>query len=441
MVALPFVRFAYRAPALHVVLETTNAIIAALVAFLVYGRFRENRRMQELLLVLGLCSVATANLVLTALPAAATIGHGVEADPWAGLALRLVGILLVAGAALTPPSSSARGHQPAIATAALVAGIVLIGALSATVGDRLPPPVNLSHPPGNGSGPALVSHPAVLAVQALGALLYAIAALWFTGHARRTGDELLRWVGAGCVLGSASRVHYLLFPSLYSDYVYTGDVLRLASYAFMLVGAAREIRSYWELREQNAVLEDRRRMARDLHDGLTQELSYISAQSQRLAARPGDTAVIERIETAAGRALDEARRAIAALTHRPEEAFPQQLQHLVEDMAHRYDVTAVTDLETTAEVDPAQAEALLRIVGEAVRNGVRHGHADRMEIRLRAQPLCLAVSDNGQGFPVGRNRPGAFGITSMRERARALGAELEIQSTPGEGTRVRITWP
>src|SRR5215217_7301727 len=70
VVALPFVRFAYHAPALHVVLETANALAALFVGYLVYGRYAQNRKLQDLLLVLALYTVAIANLALTALPSA-----------------------------------------------------------------------------------------------------------------------------------------------------------------------------------------------------------------------------------------------------------------------------------------------------------------------------------------------------------------------------------
>jgi signal transduction histidine kinase len=288
----------------------------------------------------------------------------------------------------------------------------------------------------------MVAHPAVLAAQAVGAVLYAVAAVAFTRQSARTADALLRWVGAACVLAAAARVHYLLFPSLYSDYVHTGDVLRLGFYLVLLVGAAAEIRSYWELRLQAAVHDDRRRMARELHDGLTQELTYISSQSRRLVGRPGDTATAERISAAAGRALDEARRAVAALVRPLDQPFAQALQNLVDELADRYDVKIVTHLDGGTHPDALQGETLLRIVGEAVRNAVRHGGANRIEIRLNASPLCLSIADDGAGFDPDRpqgHRPGGFGLTSMRDRAQSLGAVLSIDSSPGEGTTVMVT--
>ena len=238
-------------------------------------------------------------------------------------------------------------------------------------------------------------------------------------------------------------MHYLLFPSLYSEYVYTGDVLRLGFFLFLLVGASREITSFWSAKAQSAVLEDRRRIARDLHDGLIQELSYIHAQASWLGTRPGDTVTVERIGGAAARAIDESRRALAALT-RPDDAhLPVVLRQALEEMASRYDVKILTQLDDDAESDAPMAEALLRIAGEAVRNAVRHGKAERIEVTLTAGPLTLTVADNGQGFPADRvdgGRASGFGLTSMRERAEGIGAHLTIDSAPGEGTTVRVSW-
>jgi signal transduction histidine kinase len=236
-------------------------------------------------------------------------------------------------------------------------------------------------------------------------------------------------------------VHYLLFPSLYSDYVYTGDVLRLGFYLLLLVGAAREIRSFWELTTRTAVLEARRRMARDLHDGLAQELAFLWSQSRALAGGSPDSAAVERIGGAASRALDEARRAIAALTRPLDEPFARVLQQVADDLGSRYDVKVVSTVDPEVEVSAAHGEALVRIAAEAVRNAVRHGKAEQIDLALTAEPLCLSITDDGQGFaaaPDASGRAGGFGLTSMRERARAIGAEFSISSPPGQGTTVRV---
>jgi signal transduction histidine kinase len=442
VLVLPFVRFAYRAPALHIVLETTNALIALLVGYLVYGRFQQSHRLQELLLVLGLCTVAVANLVLTALPTAVTIGSDEEFSRWAALAIRFLGTLLLTAAAVTTARIHVEARQ-ALPVVLLLAGLVLAaGAAGLVWGGHLPPTVNPGADLGDASRPRLVAHPLVLATQAVGAVLYGVAAVAFSRRSDRRGDEFFRWVGAACVLASASRVHYLLFPSLYSDYVYTGDVLRLGFYLLLLVGAAREIRSYWELRTSAAVLEARRRMARDLHDGLAQELSFLWSQSRALAADPPTERAVERIGGAASRALDEARRAIAALTRPLDEPIARVLQQVADDLGNRYDVKVVSTVDPDVEVSAAEGEGLVRIASEAVRNAVRHGGARQIDIVLRGEPLSLSIVDDGQGFVPGQGAAGltgGFGMTSMRERAKALGADFSVSSRPGHGTTVEVT--
>ena len=437
---LPFVRFAYPAPALHVVLETTNALIALLVAYLVYGRFRESRRWQDLLLLLALCTGATANLALTALPSAVALTSGDELHRWQALLIRLVGTLALTLAALAPVARRVRRRQAVWAAVSVAVVVVVVSATATLLGDRLPPTVDPALALPDASRPRLVAHPFVLAAQAVGAAMYAVAAVAFTRRGSRGQDELMRWLGAGCVLAAFSRVHYLLFPSLYSEFVYVGDAFRLGFFVFMLIGASREIRAYWAVRARAAVLEDRRRMARDLHDGLAQELTYIRAQSQRLADRP-DADIAQRITAAAGRAADEARRAISALTRPVSEAFPAALQRVADELAHRHDVKIVTDLDHAAEVSPSRDEALLRIVSEAVHNAVRHGQATRIEVRLTARPLEMTVTDDGRGFDASTRAAGGFGLTSMRERAEGVGAALDVSSVPGQGTTVAVRWP
>ena len=444
VVALPSVRFGYRSPALHVALETANALVALLVGYLVYGRFRESRRIQELLLVLALCTVAVANLILTAVPFAVAIGRGEDFNRWAAVGIRLLGTLLLTAAALVPPAATVDTQRArrVVLTLAVAVGTVAVAGL--VWGNELPPTVDPSVPLGDGSPPMVVAHPAVLVIQGVGAVLYGVSAVAFTRQAGRSADELFRWVAAGCVLAAFARVHYLLFPSLYSEYVYSGDVLRLGFYLFLLAGAAREIGSYWALRTRAAVLEDRRRMARDLHDGLSQELAYIWSQSRTLTGGASDAAVVERIAGAAGRALDEARRAIAALSRPLDEPFVRILQQVADDVAGRYDVKVRTALDPAFEVSPQDGEALVRIVMEAARNAVRHGRAAEIDLTLTAVPRSLAITDDGCGFSVGplaEGRAGGFGLTSMRERARALGAEFTVTSIPGAGATVRVTWP
>ena len=349
VLAVPALHFSYRAPALHVALETAEAMIALVVAYLVAGRFRANRRLQELLLVCGLVVLAGTNLLLSAIPSAVLLSQDQELSRWAPLVARLLGTLLVAAAALVSSADTVTAAQVRTVVTAVGAAVLLLVLLAFVMGDRLPPVVDPSVDLSDSTRPLLAGHPLTLIAQSVSGLLYAAAAVAFTRQAARAPDELLRWLGAGCALAAVARVDYLLFPSLYSDFVYLGDAFRLGFYLCLLVGAAREVRSYWA---RAAVLEDRRRLARDLHDGLTQELSYIWAQSRRLTQTPGDQQVVEQISGAAGRALDEARQAIAALTRPADQEFGQSLQQAVEDLGRRYQIRTATEIEPSVVVSP-----------------------------------------------------------------------------------------
>jgi hypothetical protein len=89
-------------------------------------------------------------------------------------------------------------------------------------------------PPPSAQHPMITGHPLLLAAQAVSALCFAVASLRFTMQASGTRDELLRWLGPGCALAALARVNYLLFPSLYTGWLYTGDLLRTGFYAMLL---------------------------------------------------------------------------------------------------------------------------------------------------------------------------------------------------------------
>jgi signal transduction histidine kinase len=191
-----------------------------------------------------------------------------------------------------------------------------------------------------------------------------------------------------------------------------------------------------------AIDEERRRIARDLHDGLAQELAYIKMEAQRMAAIvPGGRA--ERVAQAAERALAESRGAIAALRGDGDEAFLVELSELADELTSREGARLSLQLDPGIEIEREDREALLRIMREAISNGVRHGHATEVALELTGgKGLRMAVRDNGAGFvPGGPRRRRSFGLTSMSERARALGGNLTVESAPGEGTTVEVNLP
>ena len=429
--ALPNVRLAFGDASAHLAMETGIVIVALFAAFLVWGRYTQTRALGDLVLASSLALTAGANLVLAQLP---SLSDDASFSPWPPLALRVLATGLFATAAVLPRRPLRRPRRAQLVAAGLLAASVAGAvALGFTLGASLPRPVEAAVMAEATAHPVLTGHPVLQASDALVALLFVVAAVGFARQARHGEGGLIPWLAPAAVLGALSRVNYMLLPSLHSEFVALGDLFRLALYAVVLVGAAAVIRGTWHRLAELAVLEERRRVARDLHDGLSQELAYIAAHARELP-RGGDVA------GAAERALVESRRAIVALTRPLDEPLHAAVAEAAEEAARRTGGRVELELESGADVPLATREALVRIAGEAVANAIRHGRPQRVRVGLTSgPPLRLSVRDDGCGF--GGEGSRGFGITSMRERAQAIGGSFAISPAEGGGTRVEVVVP
>ena len=437
----PYLRFGYHSPELHLVLDSVDACIAMLLAYLLAGRLRRTHRLQDLLLVVGLVLLALVGLgvALTvhrfAEPTRQTLGV------WLPVTVRTAASIVIALAAVVPERTLTTrqiGRGARAAATGVLVGVVLLWVAK----NSLPIAVTAT-PPASAQRPVIDGHPALLAAQALSAACLLFASLRFARQAGEPGEEVLRWLGPGCALLGFARVNYLLFPSLYSGWFYTGDLLRTAGYACLLVGAAREIRGYWAGQADLAVVEDRRRLARELHDGVVQELSWIKSEARVLSRGAEGGATVRSILDASDRALDEARAAVDALGGDTDEALGYALHRSARDVAERHGARVVVDLDDAVRADQHQRHELARIVREAVGNALRHGGADcvRVTLQARAAGGRLVVRDDGRGFDTEAATYGSgYGLTSMRARAHQLPGSCVVTSEPGSGTTVEVTW-
>jgi signal transduction histidine kinase len=445
---VPDLRFAYHAPGLHVALESIAGVVGLLAAYLMAGRFRRTGYPGDLVLAWALGLLALGNLFLGALPAAVQPGsRDSNVLVWSALATRLLGATGFAVAALLPRRALRDRRRAEIVCAGATAGALLaVGAGAWLLRDVLPAALEPGISPADSNRPLVAGHPAVMTAQTAALALFTLAAVGFTRIAWRWNDELYGWLAASAVLSAGARLHYALFPSLYSEWVYTGDAFRLAAYVVLLVGAAREIGLHWRGEAEAAVLEERRRMARDLHDGLAQELAFISGQTARLATADAAPLVLGQVSAAADRALGEARRAIAALTRPLDEPLEAVLAEIAEEVAARSGLEVDFEASAHVEVPPATREELARVVREALTNAARHSRASRVRVTVsNGRGLRVSIADDGVGFDPARLRPpdlsGGFGLRSMQERITGLGGSLRIGSAPGAGTEIEVILP
>jgi signal transduction histidine kinase len=225
-------------------------------------------------------------------------------------------------------------------------------------------------------------------------------------------------------------------------------IVLLAAHAAIAIENAR----LYERSRELSIVEERNRLARELHDAVTQQLFgvVLAAQSAgELLARgePAAAKELERVQALARDAMDELRSVVFELRPASLEAegLAQVLRKHV-DVLRRVTGRAI-ELRVGAPppLGAAAAGQVFRIAQEALQNALRHAEAERIEVRLEdgGGKFVLTVADDGRGFdasaPMLRGR--RLGLTSMEERAAELGGRLAVQSRPGEGTTVRLEAP
>jgi signal transduction histidine kinase len=219
------------------------------------------------------------------------------------------------------------------------------------------------------------------------------------------------------------------------------DVMVLAAQAGVAIENAR---LYDEI-HRLVVLEDRERIAKELHDGVIQSLFAVGMGLQGTAMVSKDEELATRIERAVADidgVIRDLRNYIFGL--RPgilaDRKLDEALRHLGEEFQQRSGVTTVVDVDpaVASELTPAAAD-ILQLTREALSNVGRHAHAATCRISLYRSDdqLILEVDDDGKGFDPNSSRRGD-GLTNMEARGRALSATISIESARGEGTTIRV---
>lgn len=199
-----------------------------------------------------------------------------------------------------------------------------------------------------------------------------------------------------------------------------------------------------------AVMEERERLAHEMHDTLAQSFAGIGFQLQAIRnGLPNEMRTLhEQLEFASNlvrHSHEEARRSVAALQTQElgSEDILAALDHCARRMVEGGSIQVVLERVGAPRPIPVRvADTLFRIGQEAIANSVRHAQPTTLTIRLKysENQACLQIGDNGSGFVQGKSLLG-FGIRGMRRRAQSISAAFQIQSKPGEGTRIEIMAP
>jgi signal transduction histidine kinase len=390
------------------------------------------------MLACALAVFALSNLLLVTVPIVAGWAPD-DLTVWAAPTARSLGGLLFLLAAFVPSRRLRRSRLIVGAGALGVATmLLLVIVLIHTFARQLPSQVT-SLEPALSARPDVHPHLSQFALQFAVAVLYGVATAGFLRRSKRLGDEFCGWLAIAGVLAAASHVNYLLYPAANSQFLAIGDLFRFAFYAVLLVGSMREIWSYWHALSRAAVLEERQRIACDLHDGVAQELAYLARNLYALSGAV-DEECLGRLRRAVERAQRESRRAISAMAASSGQPFEVALAEAVTEVAERYHVELDLDLTCGIQLSASRREALVRIACEAVTNAARHSGVSKVNLGLEREGsgVRLRVSDKGHGFDTAVPGSGGFGLTSMRERAHSVGGELLVTSAPGRGSQVEV---
>jgi signal transduction histidine kinase len=349
----------------------------------------------------------------------------------------IVGVAFAA-AAFAPNRALARGGRHLVRSAGAAAiGVVALAELVDMLIGGLPVAIPQIHLAG------AAQQPLALAVHMLVSVSLLISGSAFFLRSR-PGDPDASLLAGAALLLSTAQLQAATMPMPANGWVTLGGSLRFLAYALLLVVAARGYARTRQAIASAAISAERQRIARDLHDGLAQDLALIAAQSQLLDSYLGPT---HSLTIAARHAQAASRGAIVDLTASQAPSTAAALREVASELAMRFQVQINVSTELNraqheaGDLDSAAREEIVRIAREAIANAARHGGAHRIDVVLErsGRQVRLRVSDDGCGIAENiAPSAGGFGLPTMRARAEALGGRLTARRRPCGGTELEV---
>ena len=425
------------APAARAAIETLIASWALLGAAALLFSYRYGRQRSDLLLLTALASVGLTDFMFSALPALADarlVGFGSALQ----VACETLAAIAFGVAAFTPARTPAASGSQALRVVAAAAvatiglGLVVYLCTRRSILDATFPQTGIV---------AAAQHPVLLIEAVFSSAVLLVSGVAFFARPERDA----RGLAAASFLLAAARVQYFALPVVSQDWVTPREGLRLAAYALVLaVAVSRYARTRREIAAAALVVE-RERIARDLHDGLAQDLALIALQGQLLSSELGAE---HPVTEAARRAVAVARGVIVDLSASTAASTDAALHQVADELAVRLrievDVRIASRGPAGDDLDPPRREEVVRIAREAIVNASRHGGARRVVVMLDRgeDEVRLLISDDGRGIPDAKlaGRAG-YGLQMLRSRASALGGYLVTRRAAEGGAEVEVTFP
>ncbi len=214
--------------------------------------------------------------------------------------------------------------------------------------------------------------------------------------------------------------------------------------------ANRRLREYALLIENQATLEERNRIAREIHDSVGHSLTAQSIQLENVAMLLDDQDVeqanqhLQKARQLGKEALQNVRQSVATLRNHPlkGQSLTVVLTKLIQEYEKTTGVQINSEINLTSPLSTEISTAIYRVIQEALTNISKHSHADKISLFLkeRSTGILVVIKDNGQGFHPQENTTG-FGIQGMRERIEVLGGHLDLTSQPGKGCKIQFIVP
>ncbi len=341
---------------------------------------------------------------------------------------------MFAVAAVTPSELVVAGRRRPLG---IMSGLSLAGLAVAGVGGLL------SGTHGGTEDVAVRSGHPLLVVLVVGATaLLAYAAFGFARRQWLEADGVAGLVAIALMLLAGASFANLLAGSLAIGRIGPSEGLRALAFGLILVAGMVQEREVRARISTATALAERRRVARDLHDGIAQDLAFIAAHGPSMAEELGDD---HPLVVAARRALALSRSTISELSDANGATVHEALEAVAHELGERFGISIAVSAQLDRDLGALEREHVTRIAREAIANAARHGGARNVIVSLRHTDtgIALRVVDDGCGI-AGTDlvpAPEGFGLRSMRERAAALGGQLNVRQPRMGGTELEVVLP